>query len=188
MQTANIMLALGGNRDQVIPKFNVTPAEVAVLRFIHGDDAVTDIEPNGEINRRNRDERQRLVETYGRRLDGNRHVAPAVDALFPGAAARVFEKFEETDLPDDFYKAATRVGPARVEQEDVPEVEVFEPAAEGAGSSEGAAQGADEGAGSNEGAGGDEGDGIGDIDDGMGGDAGQTGDNTAGTGGENLFA
>lgn len=181
MQTANIMLALGGNRDQVIPKFNVTPAEVAVLRQIHGDDAVTDIDPNGEIVRRNRDERQRLVETYGRRVDGNRHVAPAVDALFPGAAARVFEKFEELDLPDDFYKAATRVGPARVEQVEEPAAEVFVATAEGAGSEEGAGQGADEGAGSNEGAGAEEGDDIEDINDGQGSDQG------AGDTGENLF-
>ncbi len=176
MQTANIMLALGGNRDQVIPKFNVTPAEVAVLRQIHGDDAVTDIDPCGEVTRKNRDERQRLVETYGRRIDGNRHVAPAVDALFPGAAARVFEKFEELDLPDDFYKAATRVAPARVEREEEPAAEIFEATTEGQGGE--GAENPDAGMG-----GADEGDGIGDIDDGQGNEGGAD----QGGAGENLF-
>ncbi len=109
MQVANILLAIGGEKDNTVPKFGITPAEVAVLRVIHGDDSVTEIQPTGDIERRNREERQRLVEVYGRRVDGTRHAAPAVDALFPGAAARVFETFEELEMDSSFYAATGRV-------------------------------------------------------------------------------
>lgn len=109
MQTATILLALGGHKGNTLPKHDVTPAEVAVLRLIHGSDAVTDIAPTGTVKRTHREERQRLVETYGRRVDGNRHAAPAIDALFPGVASRVFENFDELDLPEEFFKAASRV-------------------------------------------------------------------------------
>lgn len=108
MQTANILLALGGDSGNVVPKYGVTPAEVAVLRQIHGDESVTDIEPGEDIDRSNRAERARLAEAYGRRVDG-RFVAPAVDALFPGVASRVYEDFEELDLPELFFKAERRV-------------------------------------------------------------------------------
>lgn len=108
MQTANIILALGGDAGNSVPKYGVTPAEIAVLRFIHGDESVTDVEPTGEVKRSSREERQRLIELYGRQQDG-RFVSPHVDALFPGVAARVFETLDELDLPEDFYKAETRV-------------------------------------------------------------------------------
>lgn len=114
MQTANIILALGGDAGNSVPKYSVTPAEIAVLRLIHGEDSVTDIEPMGEAvddngkARTHRAERQRLVETYGKQQDG-RFVSPQVDALFPGAAARVFETLDELELPEEFYKAETRV-------------------------------------------------------------------------------
>jgi hypothetical protein len=130
MQIANILLALGGNSDSTVPKYGVTPAEVAVLRQIHGEDSVTDVEPVGDVERPNRDERKRLAEAYGRRDPTGRHLAPAVDALFPGVASRVFETFDELDLPEEFYKAATRVS-ARPPRESEPvEVAPAAPAAE----------------------------------------------------------
>lgn len=107
MQTANIMLALGGNRSNVIPKYGVTAAEIAVLQLIHGNDSVTDVEPIGEIERTSREERARLLQTYGR-MEGERFASPQVEALFPGAAARVFEELAELDLPDSYYKAVAR--------------------------------------------------------------------------------
>lgn len=108
MQTANILLALGGDPGNSVPKYGVTPAEIAVLRLIHGDESVTEVEPTGTIERKSREERSRLAELYGRQVDG-RFVSPHVDALFPGVAARVFEDLDELDLPEEFYKAETRV-------------------------------------------------------------------------------
>ena len=40
MQTANVLLALGGKRGESVPKYGVTPAEVVVLQQLHGQDAV----------------------------------------------------------------------------------------------------------------------------------------------------
>lgn len=109
MQTANILLALGGDRDNQIPKYNVTPAEIAVLRLIHGDESVTDVEPVGELKRSSKEERQRLNDIYARVQPNGTRKAVEVDALFPGAAARVFETFDELDLDEVFYKTETRV-------------------------------------------------------------------------------
>lgn len=108
MQVGNILLSLAGDSGNTVAKYEVTPSEVAVLQHIHGDDAVNDIEPVGEVERSHREERQRLIEIYGRNQDG-RFVCPSVEALFPGAASRLFDRFDELPLADDQYKPETRV-------------------------------------------------------------------------------
>ncbi len=110
METATVLLAIAGDKGNTVMKTDVTPSEVAVLRFLHGDDAVSDVEVTGEVARKHNEERERLAETYGRQI-GERKVAVAVNALFPGAAARMFDSFSELDLPDDFYKAEARKVP-----------------------------------------------------------------------------
>ena len=105
MQLANALLALAGDVGNTVPKFGVTPSEVAVLRFIHGEDAVTDIEVlDAEVQRSSREERERLSHAYGAN-EGERRVSRAVEALFPGIAARVFDNFEEMELDDSLFKA-----------------------------------------------------------------------------------
>lgn len=108
MQAANVMVALEGDLGNTVPKYGVTPAEVAVLRAIHGDEAVFDIEPlDDEIEITSRIERDRLLQVYGKFV-GGRDVSP-VSELFPGVAARLFESFDELDLDDSFFKPAARV-------------------------------------------------------------------------------
>lgn len=114
MKLANIMLAVGGGRDNTIPKYNVTAGEIAVLRAIHGEDAVFDVEPlvadaltEDEKPRTNRQELARLKTVYGKAQDGGG--APIVEGLYPGAAARVFETLDELDLPQEYFKATGRV-------------------------------------------------------------------------------
>lgn len=111
MQLANILLSLGGDDGNTVPKSGITPSEVAVLRVIHGDESVKEIAPYGQVNRSSRQERQRLVDLYGRNIEG-RTTARAVDMLFPGVAARLYEDFSELELPEEFYKAASRVSDA----------------------------------------------------------------------------
>lgn len=118
MQTANIMLNIGSDGSSIVSKENVTPAEVAVLRVIHGDDAVTDIDvldaeaenENGG-KRTHRQEIARLTEVYGKNQPEGGRVAMAVQTLFPGAAARVFENFEELELDESLFKAEDRKAP-----------------------------------------------------------------------------
>jgi hypothetical protein len=111
MQLAHILLSLGGDAGNTVPKSAVTPSEVAVLRIIHGEESVKEIEPYGQVERTSRQERQRLVERYGRSVEG-RTTAQAVEMLFPGVAARLFEDFSELELPEEFYKPASRVSDA----------------------------------------------------------------------------
>lgn len=105
MQIANVTLALAGDSGNTVPKMGVTAAEIPVLQLIHGNDAVTEIEPAGEIARSNRDELARLLGVYGKAQDGKEIV---VSQLYPGVAARVFERLDELQIPPDFYKAEKR--------------------------------------------------------------------------------
>lgn len=112
MQTANVLVNLGGDSGTMVPKI-ATPAEIAVLIAIHGDEACKEIEPlpgeavddNGQP-RTNRQELARLRMIYGNARDGENN--RIIDGLFPGAGARVFETLDELGLPDQFYKAITR--------------------------------------------------------------------------------
>ncbi|MGF7008108.1 hypothetical protein [Aminobacter sp. BE322] len=172
MQLASILLAIGGDTGNTVPKYDVTPAEVAVLRVIHGDDAVTEIEPISEVARTSRAERQRLIEIYASvQPDGSRR-SRAVDMLFPGVAARVFESFDEIDdLDESFFKAETRVGARKAApDQDVAKASAKPRATRKSKQAEepAAAQGDAETTASTDDVGED--DGIGDINDGVGGD------------------
>jgi hypothetical protein len=61
------------------------------------------------VTRTNRAERQRLMERYGRNQPNGQFSAPAIDMLFPGVAARMFETLDELELDETFFKADTRV-------------------------------------------------------------------------------
>lgn len=106
MQIANIQLALGGDKGNTIHKFHVTASEIAVLREIHGDEAVFDIEPQGEKKITHRGERERLLAIYGAAKKDDR---PIVENLFPGAAARLFESLAELEIDESFFKATQRM-------------------------------------------------------------------------------
>jgi hypothetical protein len=116
MQTAHVMVNIGGDSGNQVPK-DVTAAEIAVLIAIHGDEAVQDVSPTGEIDRTNRDELARLRSIYGRATDGESN--RIIDQLFPGAGARVFETLEELGLPEKVYKALTRASATPVAVEAV---------------------------------------------------------------------
>ena len=133
MQYAHIMLALGGDGGNQVPKFFVTPAEVLVLQAIHGDQAVTEVDildfdddrikdnvTKEEIknleNRTNAQDLARLREDYryARVDDGNGSQLLVMNSLFPGAGAKAPENFSELDsIPDEFYKAEERKVPAK---------------------------------------------------------------------------
>lgn len=114
MQTANVIVRLGGDAGNTVPKYDVTPSEIALLRAIHGDEAVQDIEPlpahkltlDG-VQMTQRGELNRLRSLYGSAKDSENH--SHFDILFPGAAARAFETIAELDLPDTFFKPTGRM-------------------------------------------------------------------------------
>jgi hypothetical protein len=108
MQTANVLLALGGKRGESVPKYGVTPAEVVVLQHLHGQDAVYEIDILSEtVERTNRQEIERLRQFYSRR-EGDRYISPAIDALFPGVGATVPKTFADLELIDDLFVVTER--------------------------------------------------------------------------------
>jgi hypothetical protein len=107
MHVANILLSLGGDHGNTVSKFGCTAAEIAVLREIHGNDAVKDIEPAGSIKRGHREERIRLLNIYGAAKTEDQK--PIVESMFPGVAARVFETLDELGIDESFFKASGRL-------------------------------------------------------------------------------
>lgn len=110
MDIANVMVALGGDRGYTVPKYSITPSEIAVLIAIHGEGSVFDIQPVGEEDRSSRAEIEHLYEVYGKAQDGDGN--GVVRTLFPGAGARAIETLAEMNLPEDLYKAEVRAKPA----------------------------------------------------------------------------
>lgn len=107
MQTANVLVSIGGDSGNTVPKYGVTAAEIAVLMAIHGNDAVNEVEPVGDVKRSHPQERGRLLQIYGAAKDDNQK--PIVEGMFPGVAARVFETIDELGLDESFFKAAGRL-------------------------------------------------------------------------------
>ena len=64
MQTLNAMVALTGDRNNMVWKTDLTPAEILLLQALHGADAVVQIEPTGDEKREPSQEIQRLKELY----------------------------------------------------------------------------------------------------------------------------
>lgn len=65
MQLGRCIVRLGGDLNNSVLKQPVTPAEIIVLRAIHGDDAVLKIRQTGQDRRAHAEELQRLIERYG---------------------------------------------------------------------------------------------------------------------------
>lgn len=109
MEIANVMVALSGDRGYTVPRYRVTPSEIAVLIAIHGEGAVFDIEPCGEVERTSRAEIERLAQDYSTARTGNDEFV--VKQLFPGLGSPAIMTLEELGLPEDLYKALERVKP-----------------------------------------------------------------------------
>jgi hypothetical protein len=120
MQIANVMVALGGDKGTTVPKYGVTASEIQVLRAIHGNEAVFDIEPlpgvalsarsepDDPITRSDREEIQRLHDIYSRAGPDGQLVGP-VSQLFPGGPlARAFTSIDQIGIDEEFFKPLTR--------------------------------------------------------------------------------
>lgn len=104
MQRANVIVRLAGSLTNTVPKFGVTPAEILLLRRIHGgDDAVVDIRPT-EFDKKIRVEAEyeRLAQIYdggsgfGSSPDEDRK--SHMETMFPGAIKRLPMTLEEIGI------------------------------------------------------------------------------------------
>jgi hypothetical protein len=110
MELANILLALGGDRNNTVPKYRVTPAEIAVLSAIHGTDAVFDIVPLNETETISfRDERERLMRLYPAKNEDNNSI---VLQVYPGTAPVLHTSIESLGLDESLFKPTEHAKPA----------------------------------------------------------------------------
>lgn len=110
MELANVLLALGGDRNNTVPKYRVTPAEIAVLAAIHGGDSVFDIEPLDETRETNfRDERERLAMQYPAKDEDNKLI---VLNVYPGVAPILHTTLESLGLSESLFKPTEHAKPA----------------------------------------------------------------------------
>lgn len=64
MQLLNALVALTGDRNNMVPKHGITPAEILLLQQLHGADSVLQIEPVGDVERTPLAEIERLKMLY----------------------------------------------------------------------------------------------------------------------------
>jgi hypothetical protein len=83
MKLYNCKIRLHANANDEVRKRNVTAAEIRLLRKMHGEDAVIEIQVNGEADRTDAQERNRLSMTYGEK---------AVIALFGLPVVKIEEE------------------------------------------------------------------------------------------------
>jgi hypothetical protein len=87
-QLLTCSIALAGDLQQIVVRGHwkpVTYAELIVLQFLHGEQAVSDVFECGHEEREPRDEKQRLMVIYG---------APLINNLFPGHMSQLPEKHD----------------------------------------------------------------------------------------------
>lgn len=102
MQLCNVEVRLGDSAGHTVRKTDVTPAEILVLRAIHGDSAVSDISPTKIAKRQSDEEWHRLQRTYGRAPAGLTDAGNGklLEQLFPGAQKNLPTSLKDIGLGD----------------------------------------------------------------------------------------
>lgn len=103
MQLSNATVRIAGSVLHTVPKRDLTPAEIVVLRSIHGDDAVVNIRPTkNDRNRGHAAEFDRLAGLYDRssslQATPGEEQASLLARLFPGAMKKLPTTLEEIGL------------------------------------------------------------------------------------------
>lgn len=102
MDIINCQVALGGDKGNTVPRYRITVAEAAVLRAIHGDDGLQEVEVVGQADINPRNEMSRLKAIYRARNEEGEFV---VEKVYPGANPPVHALLEDLQLPDECMKA-----------------------------------------------------------------------------------
>lgn len=115
MELANCLIAIAGDRGNTVPKYSVTAAEIAVLRAVHGDQAVFDIVPVGKDDSINNGaEYARLRETYRARDEDGQ---PIILSVYPSPYTPLHRSLADLGLGDDAFAAKERFTAADVPAE-----------------------------------------------------------------------
>lgn len=105
MHLCTAFIALGGDTNNVVfrgPDNPVSWPEVGVIQFLHGEEAVYNIEAIQNVERRGVAEKDRLVSIYG----------PIVDQLYPGKNPVMEMEMPGVELPTPASEGAAEAKPA----------------------------------------------------------------------------
>lgn len=90
MELAKVEVRLGGSLANTVMRDNVTPAELSILRRLHGDDCIGSIQWQGKKPMKHEDEIDRLRQFYN--TENSRKL---IDQLFPGVTPTLPITFKE---------------------------------------------------------------------------------------------
>lgn len=108
MQHCSCIVYLDGDRNSSVHKPDVTVAEIALLRAIHGSDAVGGVKPTYVGKEKPAAELERLRFAY-QNSNVTKEGAPLVDSVYPGrnpSLPKTLADLGEDDGPDDEDDAA----------------------------------------------------------------------------------
>lgn len=111
MQMVSGTIRLAGKVDHQVFRSEDAPmsvAEVAVLRHLHGNDAVVEIRPVRNDKRSHQAERRRLEEFYGE---------AAVTTLFPGLHTKLPVSMKDIEI-EEIEEPAEKLDHEKIEGED----------------------------------------------------------------------
>lgn len=92
MKTYRCRVHHAGNRDMAIDKTGVTPAEIVLLKHVHGADSVVAVEFERDRSVQQAKERARLADLYGRKVFAQ---------VYPGSVPRLPMDLSEAGLRED---------------------------------------------------------------------------------------
>jgi len=113
MEFANCLVNIGGDAGNQVPKEHVSVAEMAVLRALHGDEAVHTIEPLPVDNVDIHEELDRINAFYGRKEENQK----LIRQIFP-LASHMPLRLRDLRLPEEFFAAVKRAAPVEAVEED----------------------------------------------------------------------
>jgi hypothetical protein len=115
MQIVNCDVHLGGDRNHVVPKTGVTVAEIEILRVLHGEDSVVNINPTKQDTRKHAEELDRLRKTYKRKLPGpdSKGSKNIVDTVYPGPRPNLPATLKDIGVDYPTASKAKKKSPAK---------------------------------------------------------------------------
>lgn len=135
MQLCNAEVRIADSPGHTVFKVDITPAEIIVLRAIHGEASVIDITPTMHVNRDSQGEFLRLQSIYGRSPEGlmNAGNGELLERIFPGLPKRLPDTLSDIGLGHLETGTVKRRAKIKSEHEDVNNGDILEAAVEGAG-------------------------------------------------------
>jgi hypothetical protein len=116
MQTYNCTVAIAGDAGMSVAKERVTVPELMVLRAVHGEDAVRNLEYAGEADTTSPEERSRLAALYRK--------PPNVVRDTLGATGTLPKTLDESGIGDEFVLSAPAKKGVRTKASATKELEV----------------------------------------------------------------